>query len=53
MCKNAYFTAYGRGAPGKFKVNQHAPVFAHRNTKRNKARNTRETKAVERSKDEE
>ena len=53
MLKNPHFDAYGRGAPGKFKVNQPAPVFAHRNTKRNKARNTRETKAVERSKDEE
>lgn len=53
MSEKSYFDVYGRGAPGKFMVNQHAPVFAHRNTKRNKARNTRETKAVERSKDEE
>lgn len=40
-----------KGAPGKYRLNQHAPVFGDRRTKRNRDRSTRTRKAVQESRD--
>lgn len=37
----------GRGAPGNYALNQHAPRYADRRTKRNRTRSDQERKAIE------
>ena len=36
----------GRGAPGNFQLNQHAPRYADRRTRRDRARSERERNAI-------
>lgn len=41
----------GKGAPGNYRLNQHAPVFNDRRTKRNRDRSTKNRKAIDDSKE--
>lgn len=40
-----------KGAPGKYTLNQKAPVFDDRRTKRNRDRSTKNRKAIEESRE--
>lgn len=41
----------GKGAPGNFRLNQHAPLFHDRRTRRNRDRASKERKAIQDSKE--
>ena len=49
--KKGQFVDAAKGAPGNFRLNQHAPSFGDRRTKRNRDRAAKTRKAIEDSKE--